>query len=99
MAMIPKVNNKGTRDRLDCDPSLTTIASRLQPANLILEEQGDGTRVSVTFKAKGEVGLWAFRVVIHNHFLVHINTGFGECLSIKTHCLRQNPKELASQGH
>ena len=99
MTMVSKVDHKRSFNRLNSDPSLAIIPSGLKATNLVLEEESDGSWVSVPLEAQSEVGLRAFWVIIDHNFLVHVHAGLGQGLFFKAHCLRQDLKEFAGQAH
>ena len=51
MAVITKVDNKNTLDRLNSDPSLVIISGCLKTTNLILKQKGYGTQVGVALES------------------------------------------------
>ena len=99
MAVVPKIDNKSPLHRLNRDPILPTVLGGLKAPNLVLKQERDGSGVGVALETKSEVRLGALGVVIHHHFLVHVDTGLRQCVLLQPHCLRQYIEQLAGEIH
>ncbi|KAF7809659.1 hypothetical protein G2W53_036402 [Senna tora] len=61
VAVIAEVDDEGTLDGFNGDPSVAVIPSSLEATHLILKQERDGSWIGVALEPKRQIWLWALR--------------------------------------